>query len=403
VVAVVASAGSTATGAFDPLDENRLKRVRADGVVKKPKPTDSPDPLIAMVKSALAKAAKARPAQVPEMREAADAFAAAVPKLEETQKLAPEELARLTGEKLPEPAPQPEAEIYPARPERIEFKEEEKPLAFGELLDVGVAEPKAEPAAPAFKAPSVAGMEIEQTPAAVEAPPAAEPEVPSWGGIQPEPRQPAPDEPPIKVEFGPAPPAELVTEEPAAAPILAAEPLRELVSSAVEWPEPAATAPPPTVAEPEVAAPAYPFELPPPPVPPEPAPAAGEAFEAAVMEPAAPPGVEAFPEVTPATELPPAEEPVVAPSGVPSEELPGLTWSEAAVSPAELPPPQAPVEPISAAPAVSFAIPQLVDPALVEAVVEKILARLEPQTIEKMTREILRPLAEGLLRRELEK
>src|SRR6201988_4172103 len=41
-------------GAFDPLDEQEAQRVRADGVLKKP--FVPPDPLISMVKSALARA-----------------------------------------------------------------------------------------------------------------------------------------------------------------------------------------------------------------------------------------------------------------------------------------------------------------------------------------------------------
>src|SRR5438270_8780182 len=41
-------------GAFDPLDEQEAQRVGADGVLKKP--FVPPDPLISMVKSALARA-----------------------------------------------------------------------------------------------------------------------------------------------------------------------------------------------------------------------------------------------------------------------------------------------------------------------------------------------------------
>ena len=51
-------------GAFDPLDENEARRVGADGVLKKP--FVPPDPLIAMVTSALGKAAKPVPALAPE-------------------------------------------------------------------------------------------------------------------------------------------------------------------------------------------------------------------------------------------------------------------------------------------------------------------------------------------------
>src|SRR5579859_4952925 len=47
-------------GAFDPLDEQEAQRVGADGVLKKP--FVPPDPLISMVKSALARASTARAA-----------------------------------------------------------------------------------------------------------------------------------------------------------------------------------------------------------------------------------------------------------------------------------------------------------------------------------------------------
>jgi CheY-like chemotaxis protein len=60
-------------GAFDPLDEQEAQRVGADGVLKKP--FVPPDPLISMVKSALARAgvsiggaAPAPPAQAEPMR-----------------------------------------------------------------------------------------------------------------------------------------------------------------------------------------------------------------------------------------------------------------------------------------------------------------------------------------------
>jgi CheY-like chemotaxis protein len=51
-------------GAFDPLDEQEAQRVGADGVLKKP--FVPPDPLIAMVKSALLRAGVAVPGSAPE-------------------------------------------------------------------------------------------------------------------------------------------------------------------------------------------------------------------------------------------------------------------------------------------------------------------------------------------------
>src|SRR5262249_46423781 len=66
-------------GAFDPLDEQEAQRVGADGVLKKP--FVPPDPLISMVKSALARAGvlpSEKPAELPPMA-AVDMIAPRVP------------------------------------------------------------------------------------------------------------------------------------------------------------------------------------------------------------------------------------------------------------------------------------------------------------------------------------
>src|ERR1700744_4187399 len=91
-------------GAFDPLDEQEAQRVGADGVLKKP--FVPPDPLIAMVKSALARAGgqigPAPPAKkAPEpTRSPADILASA-----RASKMA-EHMAA-----VPPPAPEPEEEF----------------------------------------------------------------------------------------------------------------------------------------------------------------------------------------------------------------------------------------------------------------------------------------------------
>ena len=51
----------------------------------------------------------------------------------------------------------------------------------------------------------------------------------------------------------------------------------------------------------------------------------------------------------------------------------------------------------------SYSAPSSLDPALVDAVVTKVLERIEPQLRNILTRELLRPLAESLLERELQK
>ena len=51
----------------------------------------------------------------------------------------------------------------------------------------------------------------------------------------------------------------------------------------------------------------------------------------------------------------------------------------------------------------SYSAPPSLDPALVDAVVAKVLERIEPQLRNILTHELLRPLAESLLERELQK
>ena len=51
----------------------------------------------------------------------------------------------------------------------------------------------------------------------------------------------------------------------------------------------------------------------------------------------------------------------------------------------------------------SFGIPQPVNPVLIEAVVARVLERLQPQILDIVTREILKPVVEAMVRRELEK
>ena len=120
-------------GAFDPLDEQEAQRVGADGVLKKP--FVPPDPLISMVKSALARAGVSvgAPAAPP----------APVHKPE------PARVASLTAPKgapasisLPalEEFPAVEHEAVSTRPAPLRIDAGAQPLAFGNLL---------EPAAPA--------------------------------------------------------------------------------------------------------------------------------------------------------------------------------------------------------------------------------------------------------------
>jgi len=104
-------------GAFDPLDEQEAQRVGADGVLKKP--FVPPDPLISMVKSALSRAGVVvgAPAEPPPP--------------------APAEFKPLALHTPPPPPPAFEepAEDIPVRPAPISIDRSAQPLAFGSLLE----------------------------------------------------------------------------------------------------------------------------------------------------------------------------------------------------------------------------------------------------------------------------
>jgi CheY-like chemotaxis protein len=115
-------------GAFDPLDEQEAQRVGADGVLKKP--FVPPDPLISMVKSALARAgvlvgaAAAEKAQET-ARNAADLLRA---------NAAAAKLAALEAVKVPEAEAEPVEEFPPMQaPVKIDA-DHGSPVAFGSLL-----------------------------------------------------------------------------------------------------------------------------------------------------------------------------------------------------------------------------------------------------------------------------
>ncbi|HEY1483639.1 MAG TPA: response regulator [Candidatus Acidoferrum sp.] len=118
-------------GAFDPLDEQEAQRVGADGVLKKP--FVPPDPLISMVKSALARAgvhvgpAVAAPEKPAEpSRSAADLLRATA-------------AAKAAAEvKVPEAEAEPVDEDFPPMPSPLKIDAGHEPLAFGNLL--GTAE-----------------------------------------------------------------------------------------------------------------------------------------------------------------------------------------------------------------------------------------------------------------------
>jgi CheY-like chemotaxis protein len=131
-------------GAFDPLDEQEAQRVGADGVLKKP--FVPPDPLISMVKSALARAgialAAANAAKTPEPEpvKATDFLAPRVPAAAGSESTpiqsatAEAPIAALSNESFVDEAP--------ARPEPVRIDAGSNTVAFGSLLETPTSEPE---------------------------------------------------------------------------------------------------------------------------------------------------------------------------------------------------------------------------------------------------------------------
>lgn len=130
-------------GAFDPLDEQEAQRVGADGVLKKP--FVPPDPLISMVKSALARAGvsvggvpppppvQEQPIRVAEML-APRGVSASRPQ-SSTATMAP-------VQEFPSVESEPVQEEAAALPQPVRIAAGSQPLAFGSLLESPAAEPE---------------------------------------------------------------------------------------------------------------------------------------------------------------------------------------------------------------------------------------------------------------------
>jgi CheY-like chemotaxis protein len=121
-------------GAFDPLDEQEAQRVGADGVLKKP--FVPPDPLISMVRSALARAGVVIGAAEPPPP----------PSLAAT-KTEPPPLPKVAPPPPPMVAPEPEIDlgvpVLSSRPAPVKINQADQPLAFGSLLDSPTQEEEA--------------------------------------------------------------------------------------------------------------------------------------------------------------------------------------------------------------------------------------------------------------------
>ncbi|HXC88260.1 MAG TPA: response regulator [Candidatus Cybelea sp.] len=132
-------------GAFDPLDEQEAQRVGADGVLKKP--FVPPDPLISMVKSALARAGVSigGVAPPPQVKEVPVRVAEMITPRTATPSLAVPSMSSLAPvREFPLVDSEPVQEETPAPPERVKINAGSQPLAFGNLLESPVTEPEEE-------------------------------------------------------------------------------------------------------------------------------------------------------------------------------------------------------------------------------------------------------------------
>jgi CheY-like chemotaxis protein len=124
-------------GAFDPLDEQEAQRVGADGVLKKP--FVPPDPLISMVKSALVRAGVAHAGFAP-AKPVPPAPVEVPPPAPAVSNFAPKPTAA-----LPEFEAESFVEEVPARPVALQFESGQQPVAFGSLLETPGTDAEQEP------------------------------------------------------------------------------------------------------------------------------------------------------------------------------------------------------------------------------------------------------------------
>lgn len=391
------------TGAFDPFDEKEAQRVGADGVLKKP--FVPPDPLLAMVKNLLDRAAV--PVGVPVTTSSAASKAAPMPAppLQTTAKVI--EMPPPVEERDMDPTPEEPAEdaraAFPSGTHeggnRISFT---RPFA----PSVDVAEPE-----PALPSPVVTeefrswthSPSVDTSSAAV----ANDEETARKFWESDAPTRVRQDEAgllraaELEQEYTPTAQAEtptVVEAPPSDAAIPAPESL-EHPSSAAEFAETPAPVVPEKLSTGEEISSSMSeivFALLPPEVFPsleEPEPAVGSNPAGAI----GPQIDDSAPAAASEPELPaPAQEsaPLMAPFSV--DPGPADFDSHSSQEKPFLPPP------MEAQQVQSWSVPPPPDPALIEAVVDSVIERMQPQIMDIVTREILRPVIEALVRREFE-
>jgi CheY-like chemotaxis protein len=130
-------------GAFDPLDEQEAQRVGADGVLKKP--FVPPDPLISMVKSALARAGVSigGAAPAPPIQEEPIRVAEMItPRTPPPAHGLPSMTSTAAVQEFPSVESEAAHEEMPVAPGPVKIDAGSQPLAFGNLLESPVAEPE---------------------------------------------------------------------------------------------------------------------------------------------------------------------------------------------------------------------------------------------------------------------
>jgi CheY-like chemotaxis protein len=426
-------------GAFDPLDEHEVERVHADGVLKKP--FVPPEPLIAMVKSLLEKSAAAAASGAAAASPMASAMMEppAAPRMEKTQQLTPEEIAALTHQAMPAPEPEPEPDQFASQAPAPAIDEAHAPVAFSDMMEVGEEEPETteegeeaeeEEQEPAFEASSLSGIHLPSehetsTAAADEAERAAHEEVDHWAGIKEELKQPDAEQPPIQVEFGKSEPVELVTEDSReAVGHIEVRPDPALVPSAHEWMS-APPAAPSAVPEEERASDFEPMRIEaesPTPIAPEAKPLealAQDLHEEAVRAAPPPPDLDetqqfiAPPAPAPASTWGRVEEVMLPAVPIVSSAAAEFRAQSESLAPAVAEPEPA-HEPMhesmhtGSAPAAEATTPMSSGTGpgpdlLIAAITQKVMDQLDAKTIEKLSRELVRPLIEALIRREFDK
>lgn len=414
-------------GAFDPLDEREAQRVGADGILKKP--FVPPEPLITMVKTLLERVASQRPVEVAVSR--APANKAAVPVAVQSRSAADAAHEEYPQEELPPPAAP------------VTFGEGERPIAFGSLLgssDTGAGNAHADVLEP---------VDNEQVLTSQRDASLGEPIF--WRNDPPpaeaagEPGKENPEEHGFDSWASPAPvtdkqeaasspesdqPLELVIEEPDATSSsqvesahLSIDPAAnaaltvdtsntpDLILSTQEWMD-AAGLQQPATETPEISEPPATPEVPPlASTSQEPAPskmASSAREKPAVTEKAPPPSPPPAAITEPPKPLPKWADLSGALESSASEQHPApVAPAPPRASPP--PPPSSKTAPVTVPPpppppaASNPAEASTLDPAVVEAVVERVLDKMRPQVVDIITKEFLRPVVQALVTREIEK